>query len=470
MLFSSHQFIFLFLPVVLGIYFLLSRRTHDWAPRAWLAAASLFFYGWFNPAYLWLILTSISVNFGLSKLLGLKASKRWRLTFLVTGLLFNVGLLGYYKYYDFLVANVNMLTGADWALKGLLLPLGISFITFQKISFLVDCYKMEAPTRYSLVNYSLFVLFFPQLIAGPIVLHHEFVPQFDRPGRAVPNPLNLAAGLHLFAVGLAKKVLLADTFAPWTTQGFDVLPSLTFWQAWVAALAYTLQIYFDFSGYCDMALGIARMFNIHLPANFNSPYRAKNIKEFWMRWHMTLGRFLSHHVYIPLGGNRRGKLRTYLNLSATFLISGLWHGAAWTFVLWGALHGAAIALHRVWSDAGFRMHRWAGRALTLLFVICAWVFFRAHNSHDAVKVLRGMFTSGNFNWKSVNLALPPEIPASSVPYWLAGGFAIVLLCKNAMEKNHAFQPSWRNAAATVLLLVLSILSMSRISPFIYYNF
>lgn len=470
MLFSSHEFIFLFLPIVLAGYFALSRLPQPWPPRAWLVLASLFFYGWFNPAYLPIILVSILVNFACGRGMALAPTERRRRGVLIVGLVFNIGMLGYYKYYDFFIENVNALVGTDWAVMRLLLPLGISFFTFQQISFLLDCHRGEAPARYSLVNYALFVLFFPQLIAGPIVLHHEMMPQFDRPDGARPHALNLAAGLHLFAIGLAKKVIVADTFAPWATQGFDVLPDLTFCQAWVAAFSYTLQIYFDFSGYCDMALGIGRMFNIDLPVNFNSPYRAGSIKDFWLRWHMTLGRFLSHYVYIPLGGNRKGHARTYINLLATFLISGLWHGAGWTFVLWGALHGAAIAVHRAWNDLGFSMHRWAGRTLTLLFVMVAWVFFRAKSMDDAAKVLRGMFLSHNFSWKPVGMLLPADLSASESVYWLLAGLAMVLVRRNAVTRSEAFMPHRWNAIETVLLLVASVLYMSRISPFIYYNF
>jgi len=470
MLFSSHQFIFLFFPAVLLGYYGLNRLDRPWVARSWLVMACLFFYGWFEPSYLILIVSSIVVNFMIGRWLAGTPSGRWRMVALGVGTAFNVGLLGYYKYSDFLVENINALCGLEWTMKGLLLPLGISFFTFQQLSYLVDCHRREAPTRYNLLNYSLFVLFFPQLIAGPIVLHHEMMPQFDDPKNTKPDSLNLAAGVHLFAIGLFKKVVLADTFAEWATNGFDVLPVLTFWQAWVAALAYTLQIYFDFSGYCDMAMGIARMFNIHLPANFNSPYRARSIKDFWTRWHMTLGRFLSHYVYFPLGGNRRGRFRTYANLMATFLVSGLWHGAGWTFVIWGGLHGVAMIIQRAWNERGLEMHRWLGRALTLFFVICAWVLFRAESMTAAMKVYRGMFFSADFRWSQIDAVLTAGVSASDARDWLIAGFMMVLVCKNAMVKSHTFQPTVRNGVATVLLVVVAILYMSRISPFIYYNF
>ena len=470
MLFSSHEFIFVFLPVVLLGYFVLNRLPVAWLSRAWLVAGCFFFYGWFNIAYLLLIAASILVNFSIGYGLGVPAHDRRRRALLWIGIIINLGLIGYYKYTDFFITNINAAWGTDWTLRRLLLPLGISFFTFQQISFLVDSYRRPAATRYTPLNYSLFVLFFPQLIAGPIVHHHEMMPQFDDPERAKPNFLNLSAGLHLFAIGLFKKVVLADTFAEWATNGFDGLTTLSFWQAWVTAIAYTFQIYFDFSGYCDMAMGIGRMFNIHLPTNFNSPYRANNIKQFWLRWHMTLGRFLSHYVYVPLGGNRVGNLRNYINIMLTFLISGLWHGAGWTFIIWGGIHGAAMVGHRFWENRGLHMHRRLGRAMTFLFVICAWVLFRASSVSNALNVYRGMFFSTDFDWQKVEVILAAGMKPSDARDWLVVAFILVLLFKNAMQKSHTFKPTVKNAVVTAILLVVSVLYMSRISPFIYYNF
>jgi alginate O-acetyltransferase complex protein AlgI len=470
MLFSSHEFIFIFLPVVLLGYFVLNRLPISWLSRAWLVVGCLFFYGWFNVAYLFLIVASILVNFGIGYALGMPSQDHWRRALLWLGITVNLALIGYYKYNDFFIDNVNTALGTDWPLRRLILPLGISFFTFQQISYLADSYRRPDATRYSPLNYSLFVLFFPQLIAGPIVHHHEMMPQFDDPNRAKPNFLNISAGVHLFAIGLFKKVVFADTFSGWATNGFDVSSSLSFWQAWIVATAYTFQIYFDFSGYCDMAMGIGRMFNIHLPTNFNSPYRAHNIKQFWLRWHMTLGRFLSHYVYIPLGGNREGNLRTYLNIMATFLISGLWHGAGWTFVIWGGIHGTAMVGQRFWETRGLRMHRYLGRVMTFIFVICTWVLFRACSLSDAVKVYKGMFLSTDFAWRKVDDVLSAGMNPSGAVKWLMAAVILSLLCKNAVRKSHTFHPSVKNAVGTILLLVISLLYMSRISPFIYYNF
>ncbi len=471
MLFNSHEFIFIFLPVVLIGYYLLCRRQGvTVTSRLWLVGASLFFYGWFKAIYLVLIAFSILFNFAVGRTMGLQESHRRRQWMLLLGLLVDVGLLGYFKYYDFFVSNMDYVFGLNWTLKHMMLPLAISFFTFGQIAYLVDCYRREAPVRYSLLNYSLYVLFFPHLLAGPIVLHHEMMPQFDKLECAKPNWLNLSKGFHLFSVGLFKKLVLADTFASWVPQGFDVLPELTFWQAWICVIAYTLQIYFDFSGYCDMAIGLARMFNIYFPANFNSPYRANNIKDFWLRWHMTLGRFMSHYVYFPLGGNRKGKLRTYFNLMATFLVSGLWHGAGWTFVAWGGFHGAGMTIQRAWSDMGLKMHLGLSRALTLVFVMVAWVFFRATSMENAVKVLKGMFCSSNFAWSTVSKILPPEYPRSDLLPWLLGGAAIVLLFKNAMERTKSFRPTVANGIVTIVLFTIAVLHISGFSKFIYYNF
>lgn len=471
MLFNSHEFIFLFLPVVLIGYYLLCRREGvTVASRLWLVAASLFFYGWFKAIYLLLIGFSILFNFAVGRTMGRVEDHSRRKSLLLLGVLVNVGLLGYFKYYDFFVSNINYVTGTAWPLKHMMLPLAISFFTFGQVAYLVDCFRREAPVRYSLLNYSLYVLFFPHLLAGPIVLHHEMMPQFDKPECAKPNWMNLCKGFYLFTIGLFKKILLADTFANWVPQAFDIMPELTFWQAWFAVFAYTLQIYFDFSGYCDMAIGLARMFNIYFPANFNSPYRAANIRDFWLRWHMTLGRFMSHYIYFPLGGNRKGKARTYFNLMATFLVSGLWHGAGWTFVAWGAMHGAGMTIQRIWNDLGLKMHRRLAQALTLVFAMVAWVFFRATSMENAMKVFRGMFCSTEFAWSPLKDILPFGIRKSEILVWTLAGFAIALFTKNAMEKAKTFRPTLANAIVTIVLFILAVINMSGFSKFIYYNF
>lgn len=327
MLFNSFEFIFLFLPIAFLLYFLLNKFGHATLAKAWLVAASLFFYSYWNVKYLPLMLVSLIVNY----FIGMRLVKHKSKLLLTVGLIFNIGMLSYFKYYDFFLQNVNALIGTHFTLLSLTLPLAISFYTFQKIAFLVDTYRGETKACHFL-DYALFVTFFPQLIAGPIVHHAQIMPQFADSSKKRWQSKYIVLGIFVFAVGIFKKVGIADVLSPLVHEGFDVQQSLTFVEAWLSSLAFTFQLYFDFSGYSDMAIGIALMFNIKLPQNFNSPYKAVNIQDFWHRWHMTLSQFLTKYVYISLGGNRKGITRTYANIMIVFLISGLWHGAGWTFV------------------------------------------------------------------------------------------------------------------------------------------
>jgi len=313
---------------------------------------------------------------------------------LIFGIVSNVALLGYFKYMDFFIENINLLFGSSISLMHLALPLAISFFTFQQIAYLVDSYRRETG-EYDFLNYALFVTFFPQLIAGPIVHHREMMPQFSSHKNMVTNYTNIALGLFIFSIGLFKKVVIADTFAVWATAGFDTATTLNLFEAWATSLSYTFQLYFDFSGYTDMAIGAALLFNIKLPINFNSPYKALNIQDFWRRWHITLSRFLRDYIYIPLGGNRKGEIRTYANLMTTFVIGGIWHGAGWTFVFWGFLHGLALLIHRVWSHFGYKMHTLLAWFITFGFINITWVFFRAKEWGDAIRVLASMFSLDN---------------------------------------------------------------------------
>jgi alginate O-acetyltransferase complex protein AlgI len=400
MLFSSWQFIFVFLPISFLIYFWLNHRRLVFAGKAWLGVASLFFYAYWEIRYLPLILASMLINFaigsGLSQSFDATASstisavrKRNRESMLAIGVLANLCLLAYFKYTDFFIENWNLAFEAKLSLAQLVLPLGISFFTFQQIAYLVDSYRGET-ADYDFVNYTLFVTFFPQLIAGPIVHHHEMMSQFASRWTLVIRYRNVLLGLVVFAIGLFKKVVIADTFAVWANAGFDSKVPLDFYAAWSASLSYSFQLYFDFSGYCDMAMGAALLFNIRLPINFNSPYKATSIQDFWRRWHITLSRFLRDYVYIPLGGNRRSPSRAYLNLFATFVIGGLWHGASWMFVIWGALHGVALVVHRIWASLRRPLPVALAWLFTFAFVNATWVFFRAKSMDDAIRVLRGM--------------------------------------------------------------------------------
>ena len=388
--------------------------------------------------------------------------------------MFNVGLLGYFKYTDFLLENFNGIFGSNIPLPHIILPLGISFFTFTQIAFLVDAYRREAK-EYSLVNYMLFVTYFPHLLAGPILHHKEMMPQFASKYNWVKNYRNIALGLFIFSIGLFKKVVIADTFAPWATAGFDTATTLNLIEAWATSLSYTFQLYFDFSGYCDMAIGISLMFNIKLPINFNSPYKALNIQDFWRRWHMTLSRFLRDYIYIPLGGNRKGEFRTYTNLLATFLIGGLWHGAGWTFIIWGALHGIALAIHRFWQSLGFKMNKILAWFITFNFINITWIFFRAKDFESAIKVLGSMFSLDNVVLSKKLIFVDIGAKFNDIVIWTIVVFIIVLAFKNSNEiiiknKNLQFFSTFILIIFSILHIFYFILSENKVSEFLYFNF
>ncbi|ERN52013.1 MBOAT family O-acyltransferase [Alkalihalophilus marmarensis] len=480
MLFNSYEFLFVFLPIVFLFYFLFNRC--GWIPfsKGWLVVSSLFFYSWWNVLYLPLILASMAMNFLIGRALVSDRKPEIRKALVTLGIIGNVALLGYFKYSDFFIGTVNTLLDANWALLELTLPLAISFFTFQQIAFLVDAYRGETKD-YRLLDYALFVTFFPQLIAGPIVHHKEMMPQFEDVQNRRINPKHMAMGIFIFSIGLFKKVAIADTFAKTATNGFDVRESLTFLEAWLVSYSYTFQLYFDFSGYADMAIGLALLFNISLPVNFLSPYKSLSIQEFWRRWHMTLGRFLTHYLYIPLGGNRLGKVRTYVNLFIVFFVSGIWHGAGWTFVLWGVLHGVAMIINRLWQQLGFKMNKVLAWFLTFQFVNFAWVFFRAESFEDALKVLKGMAGLSGFalpEWAAEQMAwltFAAEFQMAEAGfYWGLGltamAFIVVLTWRNSIERMEAFKPNFYHVLICAAALIYSILSLSEVSEFLYFNF
>ncbi|MGN0346997.1 MAG: MBOAT family O-acyltransferase [Lachnospiraceae bacterium] len=345
MLFNSYLFIFIFFPLVfVGWFFLNAHNQNKWA-KAFLAGMSLWFYSYANIHYLFLILASVCVNYFCSY-----AMKKWnrKTLFHLLGIIFNLGLLFYFKYYDFFISNINLIFRRDFTLLHIALPLGISFFTFQQISFLCDRKRENAP-HYPFLDYLCFVTYFPQLVAGPIVKHNLLIPQFSDSAKWKPQPENIARGILLFSLGLAKKLLLADNLALAVDWGYENVVALDSITTLLLSLFYSFQIFFDFSGYCDMALGMAMIMNICLPVNFDSPYKSRSIKEFWNRWHITLNQFFTEYVYIPLGGNRKGIVRTVCNVLLVFFLSGLWHGANWTFVLWGVAHGIVLAIQRIFE-------------------------------------------------------------------------------------------------------------------------
>ena len=477
MLFNSYEYLIYFLPLTLAGFFVLGRARASFAVGA-LVAASLFFYGWWNPRYLPLILGSIGFNFGVGVLLRRAHAAAGGATraraLLAFGVGANLALLAVFKYADFAVGNAAALAGLPLALPHIVLPLGISFFTFTQIAYLVDVHRGRAREP-SLLNYALFVSFFPHLLAGPIIHHSEMMPQFASRSNKRPQPSNVAAGLFLLAIGLVKKVCIADPLAAVVAAGFDHPESLSALAAWLAVLAYTLEIYFDFSGYTDMALGAARMFNIRLPLNFDSPYHSTGIREFWRRWHMTLSRFLREYLYVPLGGNRGGRLRTARNVLVTFLLGGLWHGAAWTFVVWGALHGAGLIVERAWERTGVRLPRSLAWALTFLFVMIAWVFFRASSLAAAGAMLGAMLgrNGGAQPWREALVhVLAPDAQTSlaASAAALTVGLVVVALKRNSNALAEDFLPTWSRGTAVAVGLVWSVLQLGKVTPFLYFNF
>jgi len=488
LLFNSYEFIFLFLPFTFFIYFYLLHKRLATAAKGFLVFASLFFYSWWNIAYLPLILLSILFNYAVGNSLNenfkkVRVSKKTLLWF---GVVANFALLGYFKYSDFFIQNLNLALSSNVGLLHLVLPLGISFFTFTQIAYLVDSYKGET-AEYDFLNYGLFVTFFPHLLAGPILHHSEMMPQFASKWNMVKNYRNVAMGLFLFSIGLFKKVVIADTFAVWTNAGFDTATTLNLFEAWATSLSFTFQLYFDFSGYTDMAIGVALLFNIRLPINFNSPYKALNIQDFWRRWHITLSRFLRDYVYISLGGNRGSSFATYNNLLATFIIGGIWHGAGWTFVFWGFLHGVALVVHKFWSRFGLHMPKVIAWFITFNFVNIAWVFFRAKEWEDAVRVISSMFSFDNVvlaNSLSSKLSFLQDY-GITFGGWVANvdsdggkfllpllllGFILILFFGNSNQKLKSFKLSYKTALFAGIAFIGGVLSLNKVSEFLYFNF
>lgn len=522
MLFNTYHFIFAFLPVTLLVFFALGSRGKMDLAMGWLVLASLFFYGFWNLAYVGLIVLSLLANFGFGQALikeGTPEGKRKALLCLSAGL--NIGLLVYYKYANFFVDNLNRLAVSNIHLERIVLPLAISFFTFQQIAFVVDAYQRKAQEP-RFLPYCLFVTFFPQLIAGPIVHHGEMIPQFLQKDRFKFRMDDFSIGLTIFILGLFKKVIIADEVAAYasaTFAGADNGLTLTMFEAWTASLSYTMQLYFDFSGYSDMAIGLARMFGIKLPMNFNSPYKATSIVEFWRRWHMTLSRFLRDYLYIPLGGNRQGPTRRQVNLFLTMLLGGMWHGAGWTFIAWGGLHGCYLMINHYWRSwrKPYREAQPVGRfanlaywALTLIAVMISWVFFRATSFDGAMAILKGMFglnglslpgglastlgsletaTAGWIRFDGIQVnPFPIGVTAAA---WALAASLIAFLGPNVCQIMHRYEPAFETYPGelkrgtanwltwsprlvwAVLVAVLgfwTLANLTRVSEFLYFQF
>lgn len=523
MLFNSYEFIFVFLPAVVTVFFVLGKTSREWA-LGWVIAASLFFYGWWRPLNVLIIAPSVLINFMLARLmqrLRKQENRKAALTLLALGIAFNVAFLGYFKYSNFFVNSINDAFGTRLFLAKVILPLGISFITFQKIAFLVDVQAGRVES-FTLQEYCLFVLFFPQLIAGPIVHYREMMPQFQRTSCRFEKD-NIAVGVTLFAFGLFEKVFLADSIAFFVTPLYDKAASgssTALIPAWVAAIGFTLQIYFDFAGYTDMALGAARLFGIKLPPNFNSPLRATSIIDFWQRWHMTLTRFLTAYIYNPLTlwltrrrvaagrpgfGGRNKSMGAFLELLLfptllTMFVAGLWHGAGYTFIVWGVLHGVFLAVNHGWRQWGTKLWRDkatyarfmqpAGFIITFCCVAASMVIFRAVNLKTATHLLQGMLGLHGIGLSGLRGSFAGGL--KTVALWSGASAFLALVCPNTLQILSRFEPAlgwkpslydvkrpqprvqWRPslawAVATSVIVTIGILHLGGRSEFLYWQF
>ena len=504
MLFNSPIFLFIFLPITLGGFYLLGWLRGRNAALLFLLAACLIFYAYSSLFNFVLFLVSVVVNFlfGYAIAHSGLSSRAW----LIGGITLNLALIGYFKYTGLIISTVNGLFSASFFIPTIALPVGISFYTFEQISYLIET-RQQKRAEPSLARYSLFVSFFPHLIAGPIIRPHQLLPQFSAPAFAHFSWQNFAFGISFLLFGLFKKTIIADSMAAYATPVFASAASggtPGFVNAWGAALAYTFQIYFDFSGYSDMAIGLGLMFGVVLPFNFNSPYKATSIIDFWRRWHITLSLFLRDYVYIPLGGNRSGPARRHVNIMLTMLIGGLWHGANWTFVAWGGLHGLFLLINHAWRNLrGERevnvVRQWIARVATFLLVVLAWVFFRAESFDAAHRVLDGM--RGMHGWlhgplldpapglsemlKAIGVGVEDDRLAGGLLLgWFVAALAIVWGLPNTQQfllgegrsKNArlAWRPTFGWAAALGLLFgvafTYNLVAVNRVSEFIYFTF
>ena len=487
MLFHSYIFVFVFLPVSLGGYYL-AGRIGSRAAKLWLAAMSLWFYGSFRLEYLLLLLLSVFLNYGIA--LGMKGKKRAG-GLLAAGVAVNLAALVYFKYMDFFIGNWNYISGMELPLLHVALPVGISFFTFQQISYLADCYKGEIETK-GFLDYMLSIVYFPKLVEGPLVIYAEWEPELAGAGEKGFDAEKFMRGVCQFVMGMMKKVILADTFGGAVDYGYSNLEIMHGWDALLIVVFYALQLYFDFSGYCDMALGVSRMFGIELPVNFNSPYQAGNIVEFWKRWHITLNRFFTKYIYIPLGGNRKGRARMYGNLLIVFLVSGIWHGAGWNFILWGMLHGVLYVLTRMWMNRrgafhGRKVPRVISVPLTFCYTAFAWVYFRAENAAQGNRLISLLF-SGDYARVNRNLAgyfnldeFWYILKVLRLDGWEYGHYILmgaitvfslllVFFGKNAAGVADKIKPKPWTAVLFAGAMLWCVLAFAGVSTFLYFNF
>lgn len=477
MLFNSSEFIFIFLPVVFIVYFALNKLKLIKISTIWLIIASLYFYSAWDINFLPIIITSIIFNYLTGSVLVGKfnfgINRKFLLIFGITG---NLLILGYYKYFNFILDNINLIFHCHFNYMNILMPLAISFFSFQQIAYLVDSYNRKTK-NYDFLTYCLFITFFPRLMQGPITRAEEIIPQFNRLRNKYINWKNLSLGLFLFSVGLFKKVVFADLLSKWTAFGYSNLDSLTFIESWITVLSYTFQIYFDFSGYTDMALGLGLMFNISVPQNFDNPYCALDIQDFWRRWHMTLSRCLKDYVYIPLGGNRKGSFRTYLNVFLVFLICGIWHGANRTYIVWGIMHGIASIINRLWKNLNISLHNAVARIITLIFVCFSWIFFSAPTITAANKLFLHSINFLNFDLPKI-YGLDMRFRGSGnqwevYPLIILPLMIFFVFNNFFRDKYKNFSPSLKYSFYIVFMLLIAFYNIFKpdySSSFIYFQF
>lgn len=457
MLFNSYEFIFVYLPITLLGYYLTAKFIKNEAAKIFLIFASVCFYSYWDINNLPILLASIAVNYAFGRCLTNNRSKK----LLTVGIAFNLLFLGYFKYTNFILENINYLFNAGIAMKNIVLPLGISFFTFTQTAYLVDVYRGETKA-YSKSDYLLFVTIFPHLIAGPILYHRDMIPQFSQAERYKINYKNLTYGILWFTIGLFKKVVIADKLAIYADRVFNSTADLTMLDAWGGSLAYTLQLYFDFSGYSEMAIGLGLMFNYNLPLNFNMPYRATSIIDFWRRWHMTLSHFLTNYLYFPLGGSRTGhRMR---NIMITMSLCGLWHGAGWGYIIWGVLNGIYICINHLWRKTGIAIPNWLGWFLTMVAITLARVFFRADTLTNAMSILTAMFTFDNVSGFSLEiLGFKHLVFFIILTIFTAVGIDSITLVKR-------FKPNFIWLLILLIICIYSVLKLGQVTQFLYFQF
>ncbi|MBO4904071.1 MAG: MBOAT family protein [Lachnospiraceae bacterium] len=492
MILPSYSFIFIFLPIVVILYWIANGRRAYTAGKVVLLAASLYFYVFLTPGIKGLIalLSSaafcyVIATFGIRKCTSPAARK----TLLTAGIIINIALLIYCKYLDYIQQLIFGAENSASFYKAVVVPVGISYFTFSQIAYLVDTYR-NPDMEYSILDYALFVSFFPKISVGPIALSTDLIPQFSDSSRKKIDYDNMAKGFYRFTLGLSKKLLLADNLGKFCDTGYANIPNLSSGDAILTILSYTLQIYFDFSGYCDLASGICLMLGIDLCENFDAPYRSLSVTEFWKRWHISLTTFFRNYLYIPMGGNRKGKIRTYFNNMFIFIISGLWHGAATHFVLWGMIHGIGIIISKLISPVTKKIPRLLRWILTFVFINLAWIFFRADSTGMAMDMIKRIFTGGfgPLNSSLIAACIPAECQLlqwlilkaapnmtfySGCAIWIALvalGVWLASFSRCAKERCDNFTASGRKVLTTVILFTWSVLSLSEVAEFIYVNF